>query len=323
MARFRFPMFLKFWIGCTALATMLIVGGLLVVRSETRVLNRGSVIERHFERYSKYQEGLGRAAASVAEVLARDPRLGQALAGGPPRDPPGREADGLPAGPPQGPASGAPAAAVAEAMFEQISGKAALRPELFLVFDDHDLVWASPESAIGAADLRELEPVARVRQGGAFFDQTFIHGDRALQLTGVAVRAPGEKRVVGGLLLGIPIERYMDEYRELTDSRKEMQHRMVLVHHGRVIASVFPSADWPELAEQLKEQNWVVEQEGSEKRQFIRLKQGDFEFHHGPAEGFAGVTAGVVGDLFLLRTRRGVEATAPGLPIAELIVGAI
>lgn len=30
MARFRFPMFLKFWIGCTLLATLLIVGGLIV-----------------------------------------------------------------------------------------------------------------------------------------------------------------------------------------------------------------------------------------------------------------------------------------------------
>jgi methyl-accepting chemotaxis protein len=302
MARFRFPMFLKFWIGCTALATLLIVGGLLVVQSETRTLSRTSGIERHFERYHRYQDGLGRAAASVAELIAHDARLAQALAV---------------------PAADPPASKLAEVMFEQISGKSALRPDLFLVFDGQELVYASPDSSIDAADLRELEPIARVRGGGAFFNQVLIHDNKAFQVTGVAVTAPGEKRVVGGILLGLAIERYMEEYRELSDARKESQHRMVLVHGGRVIASVFPTADWAELNEQLQPGKWVIEKEGEETRQYIRLKQGDFEFYRGPIEGFAGVTAGQVGELFLLRGRRSVETQDPGLPIKELIIGAI
>jgi methyl-accepting chemotaxis protein len=304
MARFRFPMFLKFWIGCTALATLLIVGGLMVVQSESRILNRTSFVERHFERYVKYQEGLGRAAASVTDLVAHDPRLGQALAG--------PATDGAPS-----------AASVAEAMFAQMSGKSSLRPALFLVFDAQSLVWASPESGIEEGDLRELEPVTRVRQGGAFFDRILIHDGKALQVSGVAVNAPGERRVVGGVLVGIPVERSMEEYRELSDTREERQHRLVLVHHGKVVASVFPTADWAELAEQLQPRKWVVEKEGQEERQFIRLKQGDFAFHRGPVEGFAGVTAGVVGELFLLRTRRSVEPQTPGLPIKELLTGAI
>jgi methyl-accepting chemotaxis protein len=303
MARFRFPMFLKFWVGCTVLATLLIVGGLLVVQSETRTLNRTSLIERHFERYTKYQEGLGRAASSVTELIAHDAALAQAIAAPAP--------------------DGRTAKQVAEAVFEEISGKSALRPNLFVVFGAQELVYASPDSSIDAADLRELEPVARVRGGGAFFNQVLIHDGKAFQVTGVPVNAPGEKRVVGGLLLGISVERYMDEYRELSDTRKESQHKMVLVHRGRVVASVFPTADWAELNEQLLPAKWVVEKEGEETRQYIRLKQGDFEFHRGPVEGFAGVTAGNVGEMFLLRARRSVETQDPGLPIKELITGAI
>ena len=317
MVRFRFPMFLKFWIGCTLLATLLIVGGLLVVRNETRTATRGSFIERHYERYMKYQEGLGRAVAAVADFLAHDPRLARALAGS------GASAGAAGAAPGEGAADEASAVKVAESMYEQLAGRSSLRPGVFLVFDEQDLVFASPDSPIDAADLRELEPVTRIRQGGAFFNEVLIHDGQALQVTGVAVHAPGEKRVVGGLLIGIPVERYMDEYRELSDTRKESQHRMVLLHKGRVVASVFPTADWAELAEQLQPTRWMQEKENGEERTYVRLKQGDFEFYRGTVDGFAGVTAGVVGELFLLRTRRSVEVQDPGLPIKELIVGAI
>ncbi|HKE14560.1 MAG TPA: HAMP domain-containing methyl-accepting chemotaxis protein [Kofleriaceae bacterium] len=305
MARFRFPMFLKFWIGCTLLATLLIVGGLLVVQSGTRAVNRTTFLEKHFERYEDYQAGLGRGVASVAAVLASDDRLRLAMAGG--------QAAGQPS----------PAAALAEKMFEQLSGKNALQPGLFLLFDGQDLVWASPESPIGPEDMRELEPVARVRQGRAFVDQVLVHDGKAIQLAGMPIYAPGEKRVVGGLLLGIPVERYMEEYRAQSDRQKELQHRLVLLHQGKVVASVFPSEDWEELAEQLKPQNWQVDKESDDQRPYIKLKDGKFDFHHGQVDGFAGMTAGVVGDLYLLRTRRAVDTQAPGLPIKELITGAV
>jgi methyl-accepting chemotaxis protein len=313
MARIRFPMFLKFWIGCTLLATLLIVGGLLVVQSETRVRRRTTYLEKHFDRYVKYQEGLGRAAASVAEVLSRDERLRQAIAGE-------TGGEGAPAEPA---AEVTPAAALAEAMFTQISGRSGIRPDLFLLFDGQDLVWASPESPIGAADLRELEPVARVRQGRSFFNQVLIHDGRAIQLAGAPVYAPRSKRVVGGLLLGISIDRYMQEYREQSDSDRDQQLRMVLLQQGKVLASVFPSATWTELATQLRPENRVIAVEGEQRRPFIKLKEGEFDFHTGTAEGFAGMTAGPVGDLYLLRTRRTVEQEVPGLPIKELLVGAV
>ncbi len=311
MTRFRFPMFLKFWIGCTLLATLLIVGGLLVVQSESRAVNRATYLEKHFDRYVKYQQGLGRGAASVAEVLAHDDRLRQALAGG--AEP--LDAAGVPAR--------GQAAELAESMFEQLSGKNALQPGLFLVFDGQDLVWAPQDSPVSAAELRDLEPVARVRQGRSFADQVLIHEGKAIQLAGAPIHAPGSRRVIGGILLGIPVERYMQEYREQSDSQAELQYRMVLLQQGRVVASVFPTAMWPELAEKVKQQSWKVDAESDDPRPYIDLKDGRFDFHHGPVEGFAGMSAGVVGELFLLRLRRSVDTQAPGLPIKELITGAI
>jgi methyl-accepting chemotaxis protein len=310
MARLRFPMFLKFWVGCAALAGLLIAGGVLVVRSETRMKSRGNYLEKHFKRYQEYQEGVGRAVSSVADALASDLRLRQALSGGAP-------ADGTP---------GAPA--LAQEMHEQISGKNGIRPDLFVVFDQQGLVWAAPDAPIDAGDLRELEPVGRVRQGTAFFNKVLIHRGRAIQLAGVPIAAAGEKRVVGGLLLGVDLERYMQDYRDQSDDKPkegkpDMRHRLVLVRDGQVVASVFPREEWGELGEKLKPDKWVEAREGEEKRPIIRLGKGDFDFYRGQVEGFAGLSAGPVGELFLLRSRSNLEGRDEVIPWGEMVVGAI
>jgi methyl-accepting chemotaxis protein len=309
MAHLRFPMFLKFWIGCAALAALLIAGGVLVVRSETRMRSRGAYLDKHFKRYQEYQEGLGKAVSSVAEVLAADRNLRRALAGGGTAD----ETAG----------AGESAAAVAEAMYEQLSGKNAIRPDLFLVIDDRELVWSPPNSPVPAADVRELEPVARVRQGTAFFNKVLVHNGHAVQLAGVPILHPSDKRVVGGLLIGIAVERYMDDYRVQSDDKEKMQHRLVLLHGGEVVGSVFPREAWAELAKQLAEDRWVMAQEGEELRPVIRLKGGDFDFTQGKVEGFAGVSAGTVGELFLLRSRANLTGRDAVIPWGELLVGAI
>jgi methyl-accepting chemotaxis protein len=309
-------MFLKFWIGCAVLAGLLIAGGVLVVRSETRMKSRGNYLEKHFKRYLDYQEGLGRAVSSVADVMANDMRLKQGLVGSP-----GMYTGPVPLTAP--PAETTAAKKLAEELFDQMNGKNGLRPDLFLVFTQDSLVYASPDSPVRAEDLRELEPVARVRQGSAFFNKLLIHEGKAVQLAGVPVTAPGEKRVIGGILVGVSIERYMDEYRSQSDDKEPMQHRLVMVRDGQVVASVFPRETWPELAEQLKTDHWVKAKEGEEERLIIRLKKGDFDFFAGKVEGFAGVTAGPVADIFLLRSRTNLEDRDAVIPWGEMLVGAV
>ena len=316
MARFRFPMFLKFWVGCSVLAALLIIGGVLVVRSETRQRSRTYYLEKHFKRYQEYQAGLGRSVSSVADLIAADPRLRQGLAGPP------SGATGMPEG-----ATGG-AAAAAQQMFEQISGKNGIRPDILLVFDQQGLVWASPDSPIDGGDLRELEPVNKVRQGVAFFNKVLIHPGGAIQLAGVPITAPGEKRVVGGLIIGIDILRYMQEYRDQSDEKPkegkpDQRHRLVLVREGQVVASVFPREDWPALAERLKPDKWVEIEDRGEKRKIIRLDREDLDFVRGTVEGFAGMSTGPIADLYLLRVRSAQEGSGEVIPVKELLVGVL
>ncbi|HEU5059766.1 MAG TPA: HAMP domain-containing methyl-accepting chemotaxis protein [Kofleriaceae bacterium] len=314
MARLRFPMFLKFWFGCTVLATLLIVGGVLVVRSETRQRSRTYYLEKHFKRYQEYQAGLGRAVSSVADLIAADPRLRQGLGGG--------GSTGMPEG-----AAGGPAAAAAE-MFEKVSGKNGIRPDLFLVFDQQGLVWSSPESPVDAGDLRELEPVNKVRQGVAFFNKVLIHPGGAIQLAGVPIMAAGEKRVVGGLIIGIDVLRYMQEYRDQSDEKPkegkpDQRHRLVLLRDGQVVTSVFPREDWPALAQQLKPDKWVEIEDRGEKRKIVRFENENLDFVRGQIEGFAGMSTGPIGELVLLRVRSDQEQSGAVIPWKELAIGVI
>ena len=316
MARFRFPMFLKFWVGCSVLAALLIVGGVLVVRSETRQRTRTYYLEKHFKRFLEYQQNIGRAVSSVGDLIAGDPRVRQAVAGG---------------GAATGGAEGAPQAgaqAVAEQLFADISGRNGIKPDLMLLFDQQSLLWASPDSPIRPDDMRELESVSRVRQGTAFFNQVLVHQGRAIQVAGVPIAAPGEKRVVGGLLLGVDLERYMADYRDQSDEKPregkpDLRHRLALVRNGEVVASVFPREQWPELAEKMKPDKLATVTVSGQKRQVVRLDKGDFDFVRGPIEGFAGISSGPVGDLYLLRLRSESEESGEVIPWKELLVGVL
>jgi methyl-accepting chemotaxis protein len=314
MARFRFPMFLKFWVGCSLLAALLIAGGVLVVRSETRQRSRTYYLEKHFKRYLEYQANIGRAVSAVADLVSADEPLRQAMLG--------PTATGMPVGPQ------ATAASIAEQMFQRVSGKNGIRPDLMVVFDQQGLVWASPESPIRADDLRELEPVGRVRQGTAFFNKVLVHGGRAIQVAGVPIMAPGEKRVIGGLLLGVNVERYMEEYRDQSDERPkegkpDLRHRLAMIRDGQVVASVFPREEWSDLAEKIKPDKLVVLEQNGEKRTVVRLDKGDFDFVKGQVEGFAGVTSGPIGELWLLRYRDSRETRQEVIPWNEMLVGAL
>src|SRR5206468_676814 len=46
----RFPMFLKFLVGCLVLAGLLIVGGTYVVKAETRFKSRGNYLQKQARR---------------------------------------------------------------------------------------------------------------------------------------------------------------------------------------------------------------------------------------------------------------------------------
>ena len=309
----RVPMFLKFWVGCSTLATLLIIGGLLVVRSETKMKSRGDYLAKHFKRYEQYQEGLGQAVSSVATIMATDGQLIAALS---PTSPTPAPITGEAASSPSDPQ------ALAEGLFQRVSGKNAVRPDLFVVFDSSKLIWSNPASKLGAEDIEELEPVARVRSGQAFYNKVLITGEHAVQLAGVPMRSESGA-IVGGILVGVDVTRYMKQYQEQSDTKVAMQHQLSMVHDGKVVASVMPPEIWPELNAQLQEEEWHETQEGDYKRLFIGLKQGNFDFTQGAVEGFAGVDSGHIASLFLLRSRSNLTGRGPRIPWIEMIIGAV
>ncbi len=312
-------MFWKFLVGCLTLATLLIFLGTLVIRSETRMKSRGKYLAKHFKRYLNYQDGLGRAVSSAADREAADPALRAALS---PQTLPGAETPAL--------VDSATAADIVKRAFEVHSGKNGIQPDVMILFDGNGkLLWASPESPIKSADLRELEIVARVRTGSAYFNKVLILKNKAadqhkaLQMAGVPIKAAGGDNVVGGILVGVYLSRYMLQYKEQSDAKEIMRHRLTLVHDGQVVASVMPEELWPELGQQLAEQNWGYETEGDLRRAVIRLKRGDFDFHVEDIEGFAGLETGVIGQLFLLRSRSNLRGRGPTFPFWEILVGTI
>ncbi len=306
----RVPMFLKFWLGCSTLAALLIIGAFLVVRAETKMKSRGDYLAKHFNRYEQYQEGLGQAVSSVAKVLATDKELISALA-------PSQDATELAT-----PSTSISPQSVSEALFQRVSGKKAIRPDMFVTFSMSKLIWSDPVTKLEADDLQELEPVARIRSGQAFYNKVLILNNQALQIAGLPVR-DSSGNLLGGILVGIRIDRYMQQYREQSDKKPRMQHQLSLVYNGKVVASVMPKELWPTLEIQLQEENWIHKKEGNFNRAIISLPNDDYDFYQGTIEGFAGVDSGNIASLFLLRSRSNLVGRGPRIPWIEILIGAV
>jgi methyl-accepting chemotaxis protein len=318
----RIGMFWKFLVGCLLLAGLLLLGGYLVVRSKTQVTNRSDFLVRNFDRYLDYQDSLGRAVWSLADREASDPELRRALTPTP--------------GPDGKPVIDAEAAAARMGgVFKILSDENSVQPDLMILFDKNGLVWSSPESIVHASDLREIEAVARVRSGQAFYDKLLIHGGRAMQIAGVPVKHAVTQEPVGGILIGIDVSRYMTDFKQQGDKKGIVKYRMVFIHDRQVVASAFAPELWTELGTQLAEENWGHKQVGDDKVPVVRLKNGaqlkdasklapgDYEFLLRELDGFAGLQTGKVAKVFLVSSRADAVAAAPEIPVKEIIIGVL
>ena len=309
--KLRFPMFFKFLIGCLTLAALLIIGGTFVFQKETRLRNRGSYLEKHLRRYHGYEERIGRAMTGTLELLAADSALGAALA---PAAPPSPEATPPPAAP--------ELRDVAEGMFERISSKNGLKPDLFVVFNRNGkLLWAPPGSPIGADDLAELAAVEKARAGNVFAHRIQVLDGVPYQVTALPVRAPGGEEVIGGLLIGVQLQRYFDEYAQQSDDNDDMRMRPTLIDGTKVLASAFPADQRGELGKALQPDRHVRVEVGEDVRDVIRMKGGDHDFFVEDLEGYRGLDSASIGQLFMTRSRRNVVDPASQIPWLEVGIG--
>lgn len=278
--RFRFPIFWKIFGSCLALAGLLIGLSYLYARYRASQLEgRGRYLEAYLKRYLNYQEGLGQALYSVAEILAGDAALRSLSAD--------RAGDR------------------AREMFQALTTKNALHPALFMVFDkDGRSVFLPDDSPVKPDDLHELELVARVRAGNSYTNKLVLVTGKVYQAAGVPIRAPGKLDTIGGIVLGVPIERYFDAYKQQSDDLEKDQIRLTLAKGDDVLASTFPQNQWDELVEALHPEKRIKIADGSDTIDILGFDKQTWDFYDDQVSGYAGSEAtSNLGSLYVMKSR--------------------
>jgi methyl-accepting chemotaxis protein len=288
---FRFSIFRKILISCLALSGLLIALSYAYARyRQAHLEGRGRYLEVYLKRYLNYQDGMGQAVFSVTDILAEDATLRTALSSG--KD-----------------AAEGPAAARGREMFLALTAKNALHPALFLVFDrDARPVFIPDDSPVKADDLHELEAVARVRAGNSYANKLLREGGHVYQIAGVPIREAGRSGTVGGVIIGVPVERYFDAFKTQSDDVEKNQLRLSLVKGDDVLASVFPQSEWDELVEALHPEKRQKAQDGADEIDILAYDKQTWDFYDDQVSGFAGSEpTSNLGTLYIMKTRAGIR----------------
>ena len=297
-SKFRFPLYLKFLFSCLLLCALLIVGGTWLVRSKSQFQNRGNFLLKQFKRYEFYQERVGRAMTGIVELLAADPALVEAMA------PDGRGMLDL----------------VGESMYERLSSKNGTQPDVMVVFDPQgQQLWAPKDSPIDPKTVPNIAAVEKARSGSAFAHRIQIVDGAAFQMTALPIRG-GNDQLLGGIALGVRLQRLFTEYAEQTDDDVVLRYRPVLLAGTTVLASALPG-DPAEAGRAMQPDKWVKVTTGEDKRDVLRLKDYDYDFYFEDADGYRGNDAVTLGKLFITRSRARVIDPARQLPWMEIGVG--
>jgi methyl-accepting chemotaxis protein len=316
MKSLRIPMFVKFLFGCLTLAALLIVGGTFVFRKETARPPQGNFLAKHLRRYQGYEERSGRGMTGALEILAEDPRL-RALMAPPPAPPPADEKGAAPSAPP--PPS---AASVGEAMFSKLTSKNNVQPDFFAIFTaKNKLLWASPGAPIRGDELAELAAVDRVRAGNVFPHRLVLVGSVPYQVSAVPVRASADGDAVGGVIAGVRVQRYYNEYAEQSDDVAERRIRPTLLRGADILASSFSEDQLPALAKAMQPDKLAkIVVNDSEERTVVKHGGGDHDFYAEDLEGYRGLEKTILGKVYLTRLRTAAEEGSK-IPWLEIAIG--
>jgi methyl-accepting chemotaxis protein len=310
MKRLRFPMFFKFLVGCLTLAGLLIVGGTFVVKNETRFRSRGNYLQKQDRRLEGYLDRVGRDMTATLELLADDDELRKAMAAA------------LDPAPAVATAGNDAAVLHARQMYDALSSKNGLHPDVFALFTPANrLRLVAPAKALDEDDLPQLAAIEKARAGSSFAHRVQVLDGVPYQMTALPIR--GDKdQIVGGILVGVRLQRLFDEFAEQSDDQVENQIRPTLIDGTTILASAWPADRRAELARAMQPDKYVRVTVGDDSRDVIRMKDGDFDFWSQDAyEGYKAGDAGGVGRLVITRSRTNVVDPASKLPWTEILVG--
>lgn len=300
----RFPMFVKFLLACLLLAGLLLFGSALVFKQKSQLANRGNFLAKHLRRYEFYQERVGRGMTGTVELIAADPALRAALA--PPPSPDAPPAD---------------IAGVAKGLFDRLSSKNSVQPDVFLVVNaGGKLLWASPGSGVDASAAGSIAALEKARGGTLFAHRIQVIDTSAYQMTALPVRAPGSDTVVGAIAVGVKLQRMVIEYADQTDDNADLRYRPTLVDGTQMLATALPGTP-NEIARAMQPDKLVKVTLGDDRREVIRLKDNDYDFYAEEVDGYKGADSVTVGKLYITRSRAQVVDPASSLPWLEIGVG--
>jgi methyl-accepting chemotaxis protein len=311
--RMRFPMFFKFLVGCLTLAALLIIGGTYVVRNETRLRSRGNYLQKQDRRLDGYTDRVGRDMTATLALLASDDELRKAMS---------QAADPAPAAAATAAAASEAATLHAKQMYDALSAKNGLAPDVFALFTAANrLRFVAPAKALDEQALPSIAAVEKARGGSTFAHRVQVIDGVPYQMSALPIR--GDKdQVVGGILVGVKLQRLFDEFADQSDDQVETQIRPTLIDGTTILASAWPPERRAELARAMQPDKYVRVTVGEDSRDVIRMKDGDFDFWSEDSfEGYKAGDAGAVGRLFITRSRATLIDPASKLPWLEILVG--
>jgi methyl-accepting chemotaxis protein len=304
--RLRLPMFFKLLVGCLTLAALLIVGG-----------SRGNYLAKARRRLDGYVDRVGRGMTGTVELLAADGELRAGVQG-----------TLVPA--PGGGGSGASfervldtsaGAAHAKEMYESLNGRNGLQPDLYMVYTaNNHIIWTPTGSPLKDTDLAVLAPVEKTRSGSVFPHGVVVYQGAAYQMSAAPILAPNGDKVVGGMLMGELLEHYYSEWAEQSDDLPEQRMQPTLIKGIDILASSWPPEERAELSRALQPDKYAQVKVGDDVQQVVRMKSGDFDFWGDDLEGYKNGEPGVVGKLYIMRSRTLLQDPQT-IPWAEVLGG--
>ncbi|MBC7973674.1 MAG: HAMP domain-containing protein [Myxococcales bacterium] len=205
--------------------------------------------------------------------------------------------------------------------YELLSSKNGLHPDMFAVFTPANrLTFVAPKNALDEQALPTLAAVEKARGGSLFAHRVQVIDGVPYQMSAVPVRTDKDV-IVGGILIGVKLQRLFAEFAEQSDDQVETQVRATLIDGTTILASAWPADRQAELARAMQPDKYIRVTVGDDSRDVIRLKGGDVDFWSNDFDGYKAGDSGSVGRLVITRSRVNVIDPASKLPWLEILVG--
>jgi methyl-accepting chemotaxis protein len=292
----------KIFIGSIALSELIMLANIIyhhhVVEREQAAKNDLSPLQRRYDAYQRSAANDDAAAVDAWAISATN--LRQALAKG----------DDDAARP------------IIAAM--ETSLRESIKPDFLVVIDKHGDATLSAGAPLSAGDVRSIKLFADVRANTRVRDQLLQHGNRTYVVNGIPI-SERDGGNIGAIVIGTRLERFFEEFRAQTEdeNKRKIEIAFVANNGGACTAASFKPEDWPTVADAANKSPRETEREGGQLVEILRLGDLQYNFAVTQQNGYEGSGQGVVGKLYLLKSRADRIARLDKLLRDNLIVGAI